>query len=318
MGASGFVGANLLKLLLQVRSDVYGTAFATPAWRLQDVPDVNVFTLDLLVPQSARAVMREVQPGTVFDCVAYGAYSFENDPERIYNTNVSSKARLVELLCEMGTHCYIHAGSSSEYGERADQPSEESALHPNSHYAVAKAAAAHLVYFAGQHRSLRCANLRLYSVYGPLEEPSRLMPTLIANALSGTYPSLVAPHVSRDYLYVDDACEAFVDAALRLPPNLHGHSFNIGTGVSTTIEELALLARDLFRIDDVPAFSTMPNRNWDFQGRWRARTDKAESQLAWKSRTSLRDGLLLFADWYRVCANPTLYRRQAKGSSTPR
>jgi len=254
LGASGFVGANLLKLILQVRSDAYGTAFSTPAWRLQEIPPGNVITVDLLVPQSARAVLKQIQPGTVFDCVAYGAYSFEQDAERMYETNIAFKIRLMELLHELGTWCYIHAGSSSEYGEQADGPLEESVLLPNSHYAVTKASCAGLVYFWGKHRGLRCANLRLYSVYGPLEEPSRLVQALISAAHKGAYPTLVDPGVSRDFLYVEDACESFVDAALSLSPAFYGHSFNIGTGVSTSIEALAGMARDIFHLDVPPVF----------------------------------------------------------------
>jgi dolichol-phosphate mannosyltransferase len=279
LGSSGFIGANLLKLILQIRDDAYGTAFATPSWRLQDVSNAKVFTVDLLVPQSARAVLEEIRPGTVFDCVAYGAYSFEKDPMRIYETNVLFKMRLIELLCELRTHCYIHAGSSSEYGEHADQPAEDSVLLPNSHYAVTKTSCAGLIHFAGKHRALRCANLRLYSVYGPLEEASRLIPSLVCAGLKGAYPPLVDPDVSRDFLYIDDACESFVDAALSLTPNFYGHSFNIGSGVSTTIKELALLSKEFFRMDTEPVFSSMPNRKWDFQGRWRALTDKAVNHL---------------------------------------
>lgn len=316
LGASGFVGANLLKLLLEVRADVFGTTSRVPAWRLKDVPARNVIVTDLLAAQSARALMERIRPGTVFDCVAYGAYSFEKEPSRIYETNIILKQRLLEVLQELKTPCYIHAGSSSEYGERADQPAEDTPLWPNSHYAVTKAAASGQIYFAGQHQGMRCANLRLYSVYGPLEEPSRLMPALIAAGWNGAYPPLVDPAVSRDFVFVEDACEAFVDAALNLAPEFYGHSFNIGTGVSTSIRDLALLAKDLFHLESEPLFSTMPDRGWDFHGRWRALPDKAAAALGWRARTTLPEGLRLFADWYRGLPDPVLYHQQAKAGST--
>ena len=113
LGASGFVGANLLRLLLEERSDVYGTSFSLPAWRLEGIPQQHVLAVDLLVPQSVQTLMQQVQPGTVFDCVAYGAYSFERDPARIYETNVTFKLRLMELLREMKVYCYIHADRKS-------------------------------------------------------------------------------------------------------------------------------------------------------------------------------------------------------------
>src|SRR5881227_798937 len=77
LGASGFVGANLMRSVFQVRRDVYGTTTRKPAWRLEDLPDDHVQTIDLLIDSNLDALLNETRPRTVFDCVAYGAYSFE-------------------------------------------------------------------------------------------------------------------------------------------------------------------------------------------------------------------------------------------------
>uniref|UniRef100_Q02BA7 NAD-dependent epimerase/dehydratase n=1 Tax=Solibacter usitatus (strain Ellin6076) TaxID=234267 RepID=Q02BA7_SOLUE len=313
LGASGFVGANLLRMLLEERSDVYGTAFALPAWRLEGIPKKNLLSVDLLVPQSADALVRELAPATVFDFVAFGAYSFERDVARIYETNVTFKVRLLELLRETKVHCYIHAGSSSEYGNRADRPTEDTALLPNSHYSVTKSTTSGLIYYAGQSLGVRCANLRLYSVYGPMEERSRLVPSLIVKGLNGEYPPLVDPAVSRDFIYIDDACEAFVDCALNLTPTWYGESFNIGTGTSTTIGELAEIARDLLHIDISPPFSTMPKRLWDTTSVWCADASRATQHLGWSPRTTIREGLQRTIEWYRSLPDKSIYERHAKG-----
>ena len=313
LGASGFVGANLFKMLLRERSDVYGTAFALPAWRLDGMPKKNVLSVDLLVSKSVDTLVRELQPATVFDLVAFGAYSFERDVARIYETNVSFKVRLLELLRETKVHCYVHAGSSSEYGDRADGPTEGTALSPNSHYAVTKSTTSGLVYYMGKSLGLRCANLRLYSVYGPLEERSRLIPSLVVEGWHGGYPPLVDPDVSRDFIYIDDACEAFVDTALALAPECYGESFNIGTGKSTSIGELADLSRDLFKLASPPQFSTMPKRDWDTTNRWRADPSRAREQVGWSARTTVREGLQRTIDWYRSLPDKALYDRLAKG-----
>ena len=89
LGASGFIGANLLRTLLESRSDVFGTASRDPAWRLRRSTP-HVITVDLLARGNLRPLLDRVQPETVFDCVAYGAYSFEQDAERMYQTNVLS------------------------------------------------------------------------------------------------------------------------------------------------------------------------------------------------------------------------------------
>src|SRR4029079_16438663 len=191
LGASGFIGANLLRSMLLTRSDVYGTSSTLSAWRLEGVPPANIITGDLLVEFNLARVLDAVKPRTVFDCIAYGAYSFETDVSLIYKTNVSFTAALLEELLRRGIYRYIHAGTSSEYGDQASAPLETAALTPNSHYSVSKVAAAGLIHYAGKRLEIPCANLRLYSVYGPYEDSARLIPTVIARGLQGTYPDFV-------------------------------------------------------------------------------------------------------------------------------
>jgi nucleoside-diphosphate-sugar epimerase len=59
-------------------------------------------------------------------------------------------------------------------------------------------------------------NLRLYSVYGPWEEPDRLIPRLIEMGKQGKYPPLVNPMTSRDFIYIDDCVHAFICAAINI------------------------------------------------------------------------------------------------------
>ena len=124
LGASGFVGANLMRSLLAVRQDVYGTTTRKPAWRLEDLPDEHVRLVDLLIDSNLDALLDEVRPRTIFDCVAYGAYSFETDSQLIYRTNFNFITRLLPRLESRSIACYVHAGSSSEYGDNAAGPTE--------------------------------------------------------------------------------------------------------------------------------------------------------------------------------------------------
>jgi nucleoside-diphosphate-sugar epimerase/glycosyltransferase involved in cell wall biosynthesis len=311
LGASGFVGANLMRAVLEVRPDVFGTASRDPAWRLAPFGEDHVITVDLLARGNISSLLDRVQPGTVFDCVAYGAYSFEQDVERMYQTNVVFKQELIEQLLQRSTHCYIHAGSSSEYGADSAAPPETAAPTPNSHYAVTKNAAASLVYFSGHHRGLRCANLRLYSVYGPLEDRSRLIPTLVAEAHQHRLPPFVDPETSRDFVYIDDVTRAFLCAAIELRPDDYGTSFNIGSGRKTTIRELAELAKSQFHLDVEPEFSTMPGREWDVKD-WYANPARAVDLLGWRAEIALDEGLARTARWYAGLEDVQLYERASK------
>ncbi len=310
LGASGFVGANLFRMLLAVRSDVYGTKTQQWAWRLEGLPEQNVIVTDLLVDTNIKTLVDTVRPRTVFDCVAYGAYSFETDFDLIYRTNINYTVKLLEELRKSGTIRYIHAGSSSEYGDNASGPSEDAQLTPNSHYATSKMAVAGMLNYYGKKLRFPCANLRLYSIYGPYEDAARLIPTLIAKGLAGEYPPFVNPEISRDFIYVDDACEAFIAAALNLREENWGESFNIGGGVRTKISDMAAVARDIFGIAKEPKFE-MQNRAWDVR-EWYADPAKAKRLLGWSARIGLRDGLLKTVAWYKGLKDPEKYHRSSK------
>ena len=306
LGASGFVGANLTRRLLEHRSDVVATTSRTPAWRLEDLPARNVREFDALVALNVDRMLDEVQPRTVFNCIAYGAYSFETDGELILRTNLMSTHALLDRLAKRNIAAYIHAGSSSEYGENAAGPDEHEFLAVNSEYAVSKAACAHLIHYYGKQHGLPGANLRLYSVYGPLEDPSRLMPQIVQHGVLGELPPLVNPAISRDFIYSDDVVDAFVAAASELREDDYGDSFNVGTGRQTTIGELAEVARELYGIEQPAAF-TMPQRRWDVND-WYANSERAQKVLGWEAHTPLEQGLERMTAWYRDLPNPDRYR----------
>jgi nucleoside-diphosphate-sugar epimerase/glycosyltransferase involved in cell wall biosynthesis len=311
LGASGFLGANLLRTLLAHRDDVYGTVLHTPAWRLAGVPERNSIVVDLLVDSNRNQLLDRIKPRTIFNCVGYGGYSFEAESELIYETNLNLTAKLLKHLEALGISCYVHSGSSSEYGDRAAGPKEDELPQPNSDYAVAKVSCANLLRLYGKKKSLPCANLRLFSAYGPHEDASRLIPTLVRYGLEGKFPPLVDGAISRDFVYVDDVCEAYVDAALNLREPFFGDSFNIGSGRKTTIAEVANAAAELFSISGQPAFGAMERRKWDIVN-WFSDQSKTAEVLHWKARTEFREGLRRTADWYRSLEDKEQYYRSSK------
>ncbi|MNX50993.1 hypothetical protein D3C86_816380 [compost metagenome] len=299
LGASGFIGANLLRRLLAVRSDVIGTVFSGDTWRLDGVPSTNISFLNLQDPISVSSVLRRVAPKTIFDCSSFGAYSFEQDYERIHATNYLSFIRMMEEVADMDLAAFVHAGSSSEYGLNSTAPLEESPLIPNSHYAVSKAAVSSAISYFGKVRGLPVANLRLYAVYGPFEDSSRLIPMVCEHSLRGNLPALAGPGVSRDFVHVDDVIEAFADTALHMKPELAGESINIGGGRPTTLAELAETARKLFSLDVEPQFNPAAGRAWDTDN-WYADTSKAQRLLGWSAKIGLDEGLKRTREWWQT------------------
>jgi len=299
-GAGGFIGINLLKMLLKYRDDVYGISQDhLNNWRFiaNEIPLKNLKTVDILQQNQVRDFFRTYKPQTIFNLAAYGAYSKQNEYDKIYQTNFVASVDLIEIAKEYGFKSFIQAGSSSEYGLNSNRPAEDTELMPNSHYAVSKTAVFQAIKYYGKIENLPLAHLRLYSVTGPWEEPDRLIPVLVSNALKGKFPPLVNPDISRDFVYIDDVCEAFADAASKIEM-IKGEAFNIGSGKKTTIRELALTVKKLFGISADPVFGTMPDRNWDMPD-WYADPSKAEEILEWKANTTPEQSLKNIADWQK-------------------
>ena len=296
-GASGFIGANLFEQIFKVRTDVYAlTHDARKAWRLKllNVPFENIVHCDILSPISVQDTFDKFSPKTVFNLAAYGAYSKQKNVNLTYETNVLGTVNILENCGE--SIPYIHAGSSSEYGFNCAGPSENDTLLPNSHYAVSKVSAAYQVQFYAKVHQKLCLNLRLYSIYGAWEEPDRLIPVLVAKARNGSLPNLVSPDISRDYVYIDDCVNAFVMAALNVNTSISGNSYNIASGVKTTMRDLANSACSLFNLKNEPVWGSFENRQWDLND-WFGDGTSAKKDFGWSSETSLNEGLKKYADW---------------------
>ena len=316
IGASGFVGANILRRCLGSREDVVGTFFSGDSWRLHDIPAVNLAYFNLQDPLSIRALFQRVNPKTIFDCSAFGAYSFENEFERIHVTNYLSFIRAMEEISQRDLAAYIHAGSSSEYGMNAAGPAESDPLIPNSHYAVSKAATSQAITYYGKVRGIPIVNLRLYSVYGPYEDSSRLIPVLCEQTLQGRLPVFARSEISRDFIYIDDVIDAFVTTAYVMKTEIMGESFNIGTGIQTSLNDLAKLSKGVFLIKEEPQFNPAMGRAWDVYY-WVANPEKAKTLLGWTAKTSLETGLVKSQNWWKATlANSAFAKLNSKNTNS--
>jgi nucleoside-diphosphate-sugar epimerase/glycosyltransferase involved in cell wall biosynthesis len=297
-GASGFIGANLFLKLIAERHDVFGLVKYEKSWRLNGAPDDQIIAVDLNDSAATKNLVESIKPKTIFDCVSFGAYSFEEDPSLIYKTNFQSLVYFVNQLAKYNISAYVHAGSSSEYGLNSAAPLEDAPCIPNSDYAVSKVAAAQYLHYMGKDKKFPAINLRLYSVYGPLEDSSRLIPNIVHHGLKKKFPPFVSPNTSRDFVYVDDVSSAFILAGSKIHPDLYGENFNIGTGIKTTIANLANITKVTFKIKNEPVFGNMEGRAWDLSD-WYSNSTKAKDFLSWQAETSLQEGLTKTADWLK-------------------
>lgn len=306
-GAGGFLGANLVRHLAGAGHDPIAVVRpgGTP-WRLEELAtEVSTVELDLRDTAAIGRVLAARKPQWVFHLAAHGAYSWQTDLEAMIAVNVAATAALLAAARAAGAQAFVNAGSSSEYGLKAHAPRENEWLEPNSHYAVTKAAGTHLVALAAAE-GLPAVTLRLYSIYGPWEEPGRLIPALVREATRGRLPPLVGPGTARDFVYVEDCCEALVRAAQRGAPSAPGATMNIGSGAQTRLDELVEVARRALGVAAQPEWGTMDQRDWDTNV-WVSDPRAAVELLDWKASTGLDEGLTRTAAWLR--ATPRLWER---------
>ncbi len=308
-GAGGFIGANLFRAILSLRDDVYAvTSKPFIPWRIDEIDPRHILQCDITQKDRIETLFETFGFRTVFDLAAYGAYSKQNIPEKIYQTNLMGLLYILETASKYNIRSIVHAGSSSEYGLNCEAPAEDDVLRPNSHYSVSKVSAAHLISFYGTLKEIPVVNLRYYSIYGPYEEPDRLVPQLIQKGKDHQYPVLVQPDISRDFVYIDDTILATLLAANAPAATVRGKSINIASEHKTTIREIVGEIRNIFQIDAEPEWGSMPNRKWDLKD-WYGNAGLAEELLGWRNETTLAEGLSLTAAWQQKYSYP-LYEKK--------
>jgi len=298
-GGSGFVGANLVRRLLEDGHEVHLLVRAHyNAWRLQTIlTDIHIHEVDLLDKEKLSRLVQTIQPDWIFHLAAHGAYSSQTDLEQMVETNILGTINLVQTCLNTGFETFVNTGSSSEYGYKDHAPLETDLLEPNSHYALTKATATMFCRYTSQSKNIPISTLRLYSVYGPFEEPFRLMPTVILRGLKSELPPLVKPDIARDYVYVDDVISAYLLTATNTHQEL-GSIYNVGTGRQTSLLEVVETAKRVMNIKAEPQWGSMDNRSWDTNV-WVSNNLQIQKQLGWRPKFNFEQGFQQMIDWFR-------------------
>jgi UDP-glucose 4-epimerase len=302
-GATGFVGANLTRRLLQQGHEIHLLVrTGCNLWRVEELGDMIQFHyLSLMDGLELDRCIAGIRPDWIFHLAAHGAYSWQTDVHQMVQTNIVGTINLVQACLKSGFEAFVNTGSSSEYGFKDHAPSEQEWLEPNSHYAVTKAAATQYCRHIARSSQANILTLRLYSVFGPYEDPHRFMPTLIRHGLRGKLPPLANPDTARDYIYVDDVSQAYI-LAVTLRNLEQGGVFNIGSGTQTRLDQVVKMARRELDIEAEPQWGSMSSRNWD-TGVWVSDNRKAQTEMGWHPQYSLEQGFRIMVEWARNSPN---------------
>ena len=290
-GAAGFLGARLVRALLARGAAV--EALVRPGGatrRLDGAPGaLRLRAVDLLDLASVRRAVREASPEIVIHLAAPAGHPEQARAVRAFVAATERMtAHLLDALNPVPFRRLVHVGSYLEYGPKEDPQAETDPPAPATARGEAKARAADLVLRFARASRRSVVRLRPFSVYGPGEPESRLVPTLIRAARSGEAVSLVAHETRRDFVFVDD-----VVAACRLAAEgggIDGEVFDVGTGVETPVSEVAALVEELTGRRLTRRSTPYPARPVDALRR-RADLASSRTRLGWTPVHDLRSGL---------------------------
>ena len=298
-GGAGFVGANVVRKLIEKKCEVHLLLQNTTAkWRIADLLQneyVKVHEGDLLDAKKLKKLVEKIQPDVIYHFAARGAYPTQNDAQEILQTNILGTWNLLAVTSEVPYQLFVNTGSSSEYGFKTEPMRESDLLEPASYYAVAKSASTLLCQYEAISKQKPVVTLRLFSVYGPYEEPSRFVPTLMKKLYTHETLQLVAPETARDFIYIDDLVDFYLD--LEKLQQQGGKYFNLGTGQQSTIKDVVETAQKVSGQKAKCEWGKMEARQWD-TACWVADATLTKKTFGWKPKFSLEKGLYATWDWY--------------------
>ena len=243
-GASGFVGSFFLRNLLSSSEYEVSVLLRKPkdAWRIQDLlPKVQVIVGELDQLAIIEAELFDFRPNAFVHLAWNGVLGGErNDPSQW--RNVSSTMELVELAKKLNVKNFIGLGSQAEYGRCQNKIDESCQTKPTTLYGVSKLAAQLLSERLCAEYGIRHAWLRLFSSFGPTDNPEWLIPYLTQSLMAKERPKLTAAEQLWDYIYVEDVASAI--RAVLDSKDAEG-VFNLGSGQAYRLKTIMEKIRDL-------------------------------------------------------------------------
>ncbi len=307
-GATGFIGANLVRALIARGDEVHVIARkeSSGMWRLSDIfLKIIIHDVDLSNAIATKSLVDQVQPEQVFHLAHYGGNRGQNDESLVRKVIIDGSASVFEA-CALNpcVKSIVNAGSSSEYGSKIDIMSEDMTLEPNTGYGTAKA----WVTLYGQHlareKKVPITTLRFFSVYGPYEARTRLIPAATLAFLNDNALALSNPETTRDFIHVDDVVSAML---LVSEKQIIGEVFNIGSGVETTLKEMVNVLQEQTGSEKKLEWGNLESRSFDGI-RWQANLEHTKRVLGWHPSISLVEGARKTVEWIRD--NKHLYASQ--------
>jgi nucleoside-diphosphate-sugar epimerase len=267
-------------------------------WRLADIRSKLVFhETNLAQSDQVLKTVKKIRPSVIYHLAAHGAYPSQQDAAAIWRTNIIGTWNLLAACDQTGYDLFVNTGSSSEYGRRRTAMRETDRVEPDSLYAVAKVAQTLMCCHHARQHDKPITTFRIFSAYGPYEEPSRLIPRLCMAMLNSEPIDMANPRTARDFIYVEDVIRAYRTVKPLYP--LRGEVINLGTGVQSTLAQVVSELEHVARKSMTVRWNAMPARQWD-KSTWVADVRHLQEVIRKTPRTTLRQGLAKSLAWFRT------------------
>ena len=238
-GASGMIGAALIRRL--IREKIAVLAVLRPgshkAGQIPQDPLVRVVPC----PLDRLDTLPDLGEADVFYHFAWdGTFGESRNDPYLQNNNVRYTLDAVNAAYRMGCGVFVGAGSQAEYGRREGKLRPEMPVSPENGYGIAKYTAGRLSALLAEQLGLAHVWGRVLSVYGPGDNRFTMIASTIEKLLKGEKPSFTKGEQLWDYLYCDDAAEAFYRMGL------HGQTgvYCVGGGNARPLREYVRMIRD--------------------------------------------------------------------------
>jgi dTDP-glucose 4,6-dehydratase len=302
-GAAGFIGSNYVRRRREQQPGDHVVAldlltYAGDPRNLEGL-DVRLVEGDIADLELVERVLAEEKIEVVVNFAAESHNSLAVlDPGRFFRTNVLGTQALLEAARRQGVERFHHISTCEVYGDLpldSDEAfTEESPYRPRTPYNASKAGADLAVRAYAETFGLPVTITNCSNNYGPRQFPEKVIPLFLTNALDDReLPLYASTQNRREWLHVDDHCSA-IDRVLGA--GREGETYNVGSGVERSIEEIADLVLEL---TGKPASlkTIVPDRP-GHDRRYLLDSSKLRDELGWEPATGFESGLRETVEWY--------------------
>ena len=298
-GGAGFIGSHLVEELLSNEHEIliFDNCLTGKKENLE-ISGNFTFINDDFGSENSLEVIEKFDPDICFHLAAQSSVvvSVEN-PALDFEHNILQPIKLIQVLLKSNCKKLVFTSSGGTiFGEPTVIPTaeEDYADEPESPYGVAKKRLNELIKIMLKNSSMKYSILNLSNVYGPRQDPhgEAGVVSIFANKyLKNEEPTIYGDgEQTRDYIYVKDVVSALIIAS-KIEEN---HFLNIGTGIETSVNDLANSMKIQFKSEINPIYK--PPREGELN-RSVLNNTKAKKELNWKPEYSLDDGMKQVFKW---------------------